>query len=102
MEAESQGFLFDEAEKANTMGDSQRVVTEVRRPGHTVTAKGQEGSLPQRNMSNGAEAYKNKIKGSGFQGVRRNETGRSGKESACLEPMPCLAGDQERANRGQS
>lgn len=28
MEAESQGFLFDEAEKANTMGDSQRVVTD--------------------------------------------------------------------------
>lgn len=43
MEAESQGFLFDEAEKANTMGDSQKVVTEMRRPGHTVTAKGQEG-----------------------------------------------------------
>lgn len=43
-------------------------------------------------MSNGAEAYKNKIKGSGFQGMRRNETGRSGKEvlvwnqcPACLE-----------------
>lgn len=28
MEAESPGFLFDEAEKANTMGNSQRVVTD--------------------------------------------------------------------------
>lgn len=52
-------------------------------------------------MSNAADVYKNEKRRSGFQGLRENKTRRSENENACLEPIPGLAGDQERANIGQ-
>lgn len=74
---------------------------EVGRPGHTVTARGWAGGeLPQRNMSNAANAYKNEKIRSEFQGLRENKTRRSENENACLKPTASLAGDQKRANIG--
>ena len=58
----------------------------MRRPGHTVTAKGWEGRAATEKHVKWCRGLGEREKGSGFQELRGNKTRRAGKESACLEP----------------
>lgn len=50
--------LFDEAEKAEPIWESQRVIPEMKRPGHTVRAKGWAGRTSTEKQAKWCRGYR--------------------------------------------